>query len=397
MKSLSKRTEDIAPSMTVAIDTLAKQLKAEGKDIVSLGAGEPDFATPDHIKAAGIKAIENNQTRYVAPVGLMNVREAVCKKLKDENGLTYNANQIVLTSGAKHAVFNSFAALINPGDEVIVPAPYWVTYPELVRWFGGVPVFIESTAENGFKITAEQLQNAITEKTKAVVFNNPCNPSGAVYAPEEMEALAKVIVKNDLFCISDEIYEHFTYGTKFTSAASFDGMYERTIIINGFSKSHCMTGWRLGYNAAPEAIAKMMAKVQSQAIHHPSTPAQYAALAAVENGNECVLKMRDVFKTRQDLLRGLLEETLQKKLPVPEGAFYLFVPVAELFGKKTPDGKTIDGSISLCTYLLESVGLAIVPGAAFGMDSCIRFSYAASEDTLKEAAKRFNKGIKALN
>lgn len=396
MKSLSKRTEDIAPSMTVAIDTLAKQLKAEGKDIVSLGAGEPDLPTPDAIKQAGIAAISENKTRYVAPVGLQNVREAVCKKLKDENGLNYNASQIVLTSGAKHAVFNSFAALINPGDEVIIPAPYWVTYPELVRWFGGVPVFVKTTVENGFKMTVQDLKDAITPKTKVVVFNNPCNPSGAVYEPSEMEALAKVIVENDLYCVSDEIYEHFTYGTKFVSAASFPGMYERTIIINGFSKSHCMTGWRIGYNAAPEAIAKMISKVQSQAIHHPSTPAQYAALAAVENGNECVLKMRDLFKTRQDLLKGMLEESLGKKLRAPEGAFYLFIPVNELYGKHTPEGKAITGSIDLCTYLLESVGLAIVPGAAFGMDDCIRFSYAASEDTLKEAARRFDKGIKGL-
>ncbi len=396
MKSLSKRTEDIAPSMTVAIDTLAKQLKAEGKDIVSLGAGEPDLPTPDAIKQAGIAAITENKTRYVAPVGLQNVREAVCKKLKDENGLNYNASQIVLTSGAKHAVFNSFAALINPGDEVIIPAPYWVTYPELVRWFGGVPVFVKTTVENGFKMTVQDLKDAITPKTKVVVFNNPCNPSGAVYEPGEMEALAKVIVENDLYCVSDEIYEHFTYGTKFVSAASFPGMYERTIIINGFSKSHCMTGWRIGYNAAPEAIAKMISKVQSQAIHHPSTPAQYAALAAVENGNECVLKMRDLFKTRQDLLKGMLEESLGKKLRAPEGAFYLFIPVNELYGKHTPEGKAITGSIDLCTYLLESVGLAIVPGAAFGMDDCIRFSYAASDDTLKEAARRFDKGIKEL-
>lgn len=397
MKSLSKRTEEIAPSMTVAIDTLAKQLKAEGKDIVSLGAGEPDLPTPDPIKQAGIAAITENKTRYVAPVGLQNVREAVCKKLLDENGLKYAANQIVLTSGAKHAVFNSFAALINPGDEVIIPAPYWVTYPELVRWFGGVPVFVETTVENGFKMTVNDLKKAITPKTKVVVFNNPCNPSGAVYEPSEMEALAKVIVENDLYCVSDEIYEHFTYGIKFVSAASFPGMYERTIIINGFSKSHCMTGWRIGYNAAPEAIAKMISKVQSQAIHHPSTPAQYAALAAVENGNECILKMRDIFKTRQDLLRGLLENSLGKKLRSPEGAFYLFIPVSELYGKHTPEGKEIKGSIDLCTYLLESVGLAIVPGAAFGMDSCIRFSYAASEETLKEAAKRFDMGIKKLH
>lgn len=251
MKPLSTRTLNIAASLTVAIDTLAKQMIADGKDVVSLGAGEPDFPTPEPIRAAACKAIDEGKTRYTAPVGIMEVRKAVAKKLKDENGLDYKPEQIIMTSGAKHAVFNSLAALVNPGDEVIVPAPYWVTYPELVKWLGGVPVIVQATKEAKFKITAEQLRAAITDKTKAILLNNPCNPTGAVYTKEELGELAKVIVEKDIYCISDEVYEYFVYDTEFTSAAAFPGMAERTIVINGFSKSHCMTGWRIGYNAAP--------------------------------------------------------------------------------------------------------------------------------------------------
>lgn len=396
MKPVSVRTREIAPSMTVAVDTLAKRLKAEGRDIVSLGAGEPDFETPAHICEAGIEAIRQGKTRYVAPVGLLEVREAVAKKLEAENGLHYDASQIVLTSGAKHAVFNAFAALLNPGDEVVIPAPYWVTYPELVRWFGAVPVIVNSSPEAAFKISAAALEGAITAKTKAVVLNNPCNPSGALYSKGELEELCKVMVGHDLYCVSDEIYEHFCYGGEFASAAGFEGMQERTILINGLSKSHCMTGWRLGYDAATEELAQMIAKIQSQAIHHPSLPAQYGALAALTAGNECVFKMRDVFKGRRDFLRQKISATLGTEIPAPEGAFYLFAPVKKLYGKLAPSGQKIDGSIAFCNYLLEAVGLAIVPGAAFGMDTCVRFSYAASEATLAEAAKRFDSGVRAL-
>lgn len=396
MKSLSIQTSSIAASMTVAIDTLAKKLKAAGQDIVSLGAGEPDFQTPTEIRKAAIDAIEFGKTKYVAPIGLEEVRKAVTYKLKKDNQLSYEPNQIILTSGAKQAVFNSLAAIVNPGDEIIIPAPYWVTYPELVKWFNGVPIFIETSPETAFKITPEQLQAAITPKTKAIILNNPCNPSGAVYSKEELQPLTEIIVANDLYCISDEIYEHFCYEKEFVSLASFPQMYERTILINGFSKSHCMTGWRIGYNALPESMAPLISKIQSQAIHHPSTPAQYGALAAIQSGNDFVYKMRDTFKQRRCLLQQKISESLGNEISLPEGAFYLFVPVNSLYGKKTPDGKIISDSVTLCSYLLESVGLAIVPGAAFGMDSCVRFSYAAAEETLLEAAKRFNLGIQTL-
>ena len=251
-KSLSNRTLNIAASLTVAIDSLAKKMIAEGKDVVSLGAGEPDFPTPEPICKAAHSAIDSGKTRYTAPIGILELRKKICEKLSKENGLCYEPEQITVTSGAKHAVFNSLAALINPGDEVIIPAPYWVTYPELVKWLGGVPVFADGLQENDFKITAEQLKKVCNDKTKAILMNNPCNPTGSVYSREELEALAKVIVENDLYCISDEVYEYFVYQRTFTSIASIDGMKDRSIVINGFSKSYCMTGWRVGYDASPK-------------------------------------------------------------------------------------------------------------------------------------------------
>ena len=382
MKSLSNRTQNIAASLTVAIDTLAKQMIAEGKDVVSLGAGEPDFDTP--------KPIQDT-----APVGILDVRKAVVKKLEDENGLHYDPSQIILTSGAKHAVFNALAALINPGDEVIIPAPYWVTYPELVKWLGGTPVFVASTLEKGFKIDAEDLRRACTPRTKAILLNNPCNPTGAVYSKGELEALAKEIVRQDIYCISDEVYEYFVYDTAFTSAASFDGMAERTIVINGFSKSHCMTGWRIGYDAAPAPIAKIIGKIQGQATHHPSNVAQYAALGALNMDKSNVHAMQAAFRKRRAYM---LERTsfLSTKPRAPEGAFYLFAPVNDYYGKKTTDGKVITGSIDFCSALLESKGLAIVPGAAFGDDTCVRFSYAASDENLAKACDRFEAFVKEL-
>ena len=369
---------------------------AEGKDVVSLGAGEPDFATPKPICEAACKAIHEGKTRYTPPVGILEVRKAVSEKLARENGLHYKPEQIIMTSGAKHAVFNSLAALVNPGDEVIVPAPYWVTYPELVKWLGGKPVFVQGKRENDFKITAEQLKAACNERTKAILLNNPCNPTGSVYSKQELAALARVIVAEDIYCISDEVYEYFVYDTEFTSAAAFEGMEERTIVINGFSKSHCMTGWRIGYNAAPAPIAKIIGKIQGQATHHPSNIAQYAALGALSMGMESVNAMRAAFKKRRDYMLERASKILKTPANAPQGAFYLFAPVSDFYGTKTPSGKTIGGSVELCQYLLESEGLAIVPGAAFGDDSCVRFSYAASDEMLQKACDRFERGLKNL-
>ena len=394
---LSTRTQNIAASLTVAIDTLAKQMIADGKDVVSLGAGEPDFPTPEPIREAAIKAINEGKTRYTAPVGILDVRKAVCEKLERENGLHYAPEQIIMTSGAKHAVFNALAALINPGDEVIIPAPYWVTYPELVKWLGGTPVFVQGSREQDFKITADQLRAACTEKTKAILINNPCNPTGSVYSRQELESLAKVIVEKDLYCISDEVYEYFVYNGSFVSAASLDGMPERTIVINGFSKSYCMTGWRIGYDAAPAPIAKIIGKIQGQAVHHPSNVAQYAALGALQMGNASAIAMREVFQKRRDYMVRRTSEILTVPAKVPDGAFYLFAPVQEFYGKKTPAGKAITNSVELCQHLLESEGLAIVPGAAFGDDTCVRFSYAASDKTLEDACDRFIRGLQKLS
>ena len=396
MKSLSSRTKNIAPSLTVAIDTLAKTLIANGKDIVSLGAGEPDYPTPEHIRRYAQQAIDAGKTRYTAPVGILEVREAVCRKLKCENGLDYKPNQIVMTSGAKHAVYNCFLALLNEGDEVIIPAPYWVTYPELVKFVSGIPVFVESRAENKFKISAQDLEKSITPKTKCVILNNPCNPTGTVYSKGELEALAKVIRKHDLFCISDEVYEHFVYEDTFTSVAAIEGMYERTLIVNGLSKSHCMTGWRIGYIAAPEPIALLIGKVQSQTTHHPSNIAQYAALGALDGPFESVIEMKKAFQERRNYMYNRLQKIPGIVVRLPEGAFYLFPTVSALFGKHTPEGVLIDSSSSFCKYLLEFHGLAIVPGIAFGNENCVRFSYAASIDTLQKACDRFEAGVKAL-
>ena len=395
-RALSTRTENIAASLTVAIDTLAKQMIAEGKDVVSLGAGEPDFPTPTPIQDAACDAIRAGKTRYTAPVGILDVRKAVCEKLSSENGLEYAPEQIIMTSGAKHAVFNALAALVNPGDEVIIPAPYWVTYPELVKWLGGTPVFVQAGIENDFKITADQLRAACTEKTKAILLNNPCNPTGSVYSREELASLAKVIVEKDIYCISDEVYEYFTYSGSFVSAAAFDGMAERTIIVNGFSKSYCMTGWRIGYDAAPAPIAKIIGKIQGQATHHPSNVAQYAALGALRMGKASTAGMCDAFRRRRDFMVERMSAILGEKVNAPAGAFYLFAPVQKFYGKKTPDGKTVDGSVKLCEFLLQSQGLAIVPGAAFGDDTCVRFSYAASDETLAKACERFERGVKSL-
>ena len=395
-RALSTRTENIAASLTVAIDTLAKQMIADGKDVVSLGAGEPDFPTPTPIQDAACEAIRAGKTRYTAPVGILEVRKAVAEKLKKENGIDYAPEQIIMTSGAKHAVFNSLAALINPGDEVIIPAPYWVTYPELVKWLGGKPVFVQAGIENDFKITAQQLSEACTDKTKAILLNNPCNPTGSVYSRDELASLAKVIVEKDIYCISDEVYEYFTYSGSFVSAAAFDGMTERTIVVNGFSKSYCMTGWRIGYDAAPAPIAKIIGKIQGQATHHPSNVAQYAALAALQMGKASTESMCTAFKKRRDFMVERMSAILGESVKAPAGAFYLFLPVSKLYGKTTPEGTKIEGSIDFCKFLLDSEGLAIVPGAAFGDDTCVRFSYAASDESLAKACERFERGVKSL-
>ncbi len=396
MKDLSRRIQDIAPSLTVEIDTLAKKLKAEGRDIVSLGAGEPDFDTPEEIREAGKSAIDEGKTRYTAPQGIFEVRQAVAKKLLEQNGLRYSPEQIVMTSGAKHAIFDSLLAIVNPGDEVIVPEPYWVTYPELVRLLGGVPVFVHTDAEKSFQMSGEELSRAITPRTKAVILNNPTNRTGTLYAEGTLDSIAKVVVENDLYAISDEVYEHFAYDGTFKSLAACRGMIDRTILVNGLSKSHCMTGWRAGFIAAPEQIARLVAKAQGQTTHHPSNIAQYAARKALEMPLDSVLEMRDEFRRRRDFVFREVSKIPGIHANLPNGAFYLFASIDGLFGKETPDGKRLSNSVEFCTYLLESTGLAIVPGSAFGREGYVRLSYAASMETLQKAVERLNRAVSAL-
>lgn len=397
MKALSKRILAIAPSMTVAIDTKAKEMQAAGRDVVALGAGEPDFDTPTYVKQAAIASIEEGKTKYTPPTGLPELKRAVCNKLKRENGLDYHPAQVVITSGAKHAIFNILSAVINPGDEVIIPAPYWVTYPELVKLAGGVPVFLPTSVETGYKITAEQLKSAITDKTKLFILCNPSNPTGMVYGRTELEAFAKILVKNDVFVLSDEIYEHIQYGTKAVSIATFGHeIKELTLIVNGVSKAYAMTGWRVGYTVTPKPIADAIAALQSQATHHPANASQYGSVAALETGLDFVNTMVVEFTKRRDYIVGALQAIPGVICPLPEGAFYALPNVSSFYGKKTPEGKVIKGSLDLCAWLLETHLLAIVPGIAFGDDTCVRLSYATSMGELERAVERLSKGLSEL-
>lgn len=397
MKALASRMSKISPSMTVAIDSKAKELRAAGKDVIGLGAGEPDFDTPDYVKEAAIKSIQDGLTKYTPPAGIPAVKEAICKKLLDENNAQYDASQIVISSGAKHCISNVFTALIEEGDEVIIPAPYWVTYPELVKLYGGTPVFVSAGVENDFKITPEQLEAAITPQTKMFILNSPSNPTGAVYTEEELAAFAKILVAHDIYCMSDEIYEHITYdGAKCTSIASLGKeIYDLTIIVNGVSKCFSMTGWRIGYIAAAPEIAKGISKVQSQATHHPANASQIAAQAAIEGGLDYTYMMNKEFIKRRDYILSELRSIEGVRVPTPEGAFYVFPDVGPYIGKSF-NGKKLETSIDLCAYLLDEKLLAIVPGAAFGADTCVRLSYATSMDNIVEALKRLKEGLAAL-
>jgi aspartate aminotransferase len=397
MKPLASRMGLISPSMTVAIDSKAKELKAAGKDVVGLGAGEPDFDTPEHIKAAAIKSIQDGMTKYTPPAGMLPMKEAICRKFKRENNLDYKNDNIVVSSGAKHSITNVLLALIEEGDEVIIPTPYWVTYPELVKFVGGKPVFVEAGVENEFRITPEQLEAAITPKTKMVIINSPSNPTGSLYTEDTLRQFAEIIVRHDLYCMSDEIYEHLLYDEeKHASIASFGPeIFERTIVVNGVSKAFAMTGWRIGYIGASAKIAKAMSTVQSQATHHPANASQYASIAALDGGLESVKTMGVEFVKRRDFVVSELRSIEGVQIPTPKGAFYAFPDVSTYLGKSV-NGRKIEGSIDLCAFLLEDQLLAVVPGAAFGADGCIRLSYATGMATLEEALKRLKAGLAKL-
>ena len=397
MKPFAERVNRIQPSMTVEIDSLAKHLANEGRSICNLGVGEPNFDTPMHIKEAAINSVKKGLTRYTIPSGMQHFKEAVSKKLLNENGLDYSPEQIIATSGAKHAVFNAISAIVDYGDTVLIPSPHWVTYPDLIRYCGGKPVFLKSTVEHGFRLKPEQIEKAITKKTKAIIINSPCNPTGVVYSKEELKAFAKIIVKNDLYCISDEIYEHLVYIKEpIVSIATMPGMKERTLIVNGFSKAYCMTGWRIGYLAAPLDLANAISKVQGQTTHHPSNISQYGAIAAIGGPFEPVLNMRAEYAEHSRRMCEVFESIPGIKFSRPQGAFYIFADVSAYYGKKSATGTKINNSVDFCKALLDEHSVVIIPGAAFGHDSCIRISFSASLPAISISMPKFREFIEGL-
>ena len=373
------------------------ELKAQGIDIINLSVGEPDFNTPDHIKDAAKKAIDENYSRYSPVAGYPALRKAICAKLKNENGLDYTPEQIVASNGAKQCVCNAVMALVSPGEEVIIPAPYWVSYPQMVLMADGKPVFVEATIEQDFKITPAQLEAAITPQTRAVILCSPSNPTGSVYSQEELEALAEVLRKHEgVYVISDEIYEHINYVGHHASIARCEGMMERTIVINGVSKAYAMTGWRIGFLAAPLAIAKACSKLQGQYTSGPCSVSQMAATVAFDGPQECVEKMRQAFERRKNLIVKLAKEVPGFEVNDPHGAFYLFPKCSHYFGR-TDGTRTINDSMDFALYLLEVGHVATVGGAAFGSPECFRMSYATSDENIIEALRRIKEAVAKLH
>lgn len=385
---ISDKVRGVSPSSTLAIDAKFKQMKAEGIDVVGFGTGEPDFDTPDYIKDAAKKAIDNGKTKYTPAAGTMELRKAICKKLKDENGLDYEPNQIIVSNGAKHALVNAFMAILNPGDEVLIPAPFWVSYPEMVKIADGVPVIIPTKEEDEFKCSAEDFEKAITPKTRALVLNSPSNPTGMVYTEEELRAIADVAVKHDMYVIADEIYEHLIYEGTHVSIASFnEKIKDLTIIINGVSKTYAMTGWRIGYSAAHPEVAKAMANLQSHASSNPNSIAQEATIAALSGGKEEIAFMKSEFKKRRDYMVERINSIPGVSCRNPHGAFYVVMNISALKGK-TLGGRLIKTSDDFADALLERARVALVPCSGFGADDFVRWSYATSMDNIKAGLDR---------
>ena len=390
---LSERINAMEASATLAMAAKTRELKAQGKDIIGLSLGEPDFNIPDFIKEAAVEAIHQNYSKYTPVDGYLELRDAICEKLLRDNHLHYKPSQIVVSTGAKQCLANVALAMINPGDEVVFPAPYWVSYKEIAKMAGGIPIEVPTTIESDFKITPAQLEKAITPKTKMVWFNSPNNPSGSVYSKEELEALAVVLRKYpNIFILSDEIYEYINFTGNYTSMAEIDGLYDRTITVNGLSKAFAMTGWRIGYLAAPEWIAKACNKVQGQITSGTNAIAQRASIVALRAPKSKIQYMIDEFLKRRNLVLQLLGEIEGLKLNVPEGAFYVFPDVSSFFGK-TLRGRTINNASDFSLYLLEEAGVATVTGEAFGDPKCIRLSYAASEEELRKAIARIKESL----
>ena len=396
MAQLSDRLNRLAPSATLAMSQRSNEMKAQGINVINMSVGEPDFMTPDYVKEAGKRAIDDNFSKYSPVPGYLSLRTAIANKLKRENNLNYSASEVIVGTGGKQGVCNTILALVNPGDEVIIPAPYWVSYPQMVKLAGGVPVIVPAGIEQYFKVTANQLKAAITSKTKLIILCSPSNPTGSVYTKEELEALAKIVLEhNDLFVLSDEIYEHINYIGCHASIAACEGMKERTIICNGVSKAYAMTGWRLGWVAAPEWIIKGLNKLQGQYTSGTSSVSQMAALAAYEGDQGCVEDFRKAFQRRRDLIVSLAKEVPGLEVNVPEGAFYLFPKCSSYFGKT--DGKhVVNNSTDFALYLLEEGHVATVAGDAFGSPDYFRMSYATSDDNIIEALSRIKEVLLKL-
>lgn len=395
---LSDRILNMEESATLSMAKKARELKSQGIDIIGLSLGEPDFKTPKHIQEAAKAAIDEGKYFSYSPVaGYQDLREAIAKKLREENNITQaKAENIVVSTGAKHSIANVFMCMINEGDEVVIFSPYWVSYAEIIKLAGGVPVLIEGTLENNFKATAEQLEEALTPKTKAVIYSSPCNPTGSVFSKEELEAIAEVVKKRDnLMVVADEIYELINFTGKNFSIGSLPGMFERTITVNGFSKGYAMTGWRVGYICAPLEIAKAVEKIQGQFTSGGTGIAQRAALEAISGDQKPSKEMADAYFRRRQIVLELLQEIPGIKTHIPEGAFYFFPDVTAFFGKSA-HGHTVKDADDLCLYLLDVAHVSLVTGSAFGAPSCVRLSYAASEEELKEALKRIKKALGEL-
>ncbi|MEZ5815224.1 MAG: aspartate transaminase [Alphaproteobacteria bacterium] len=399
MSIIADRLSRIKPSPTLAVTARVKELKAEGRDIIGLGAGEPDFDTPDFIKEAAKKAIDAGETKYTTVDGTAELKDAIIAKFKRDNNLTYARDQVTVGTGGKQILYNALMASVNPGDEVIIPAPYWVSYPDMVLLAEGTPVIVDCPESNNFKLTAEDLEAAITPKTKWLIFNSPSNPTGGTYTHDELKALTDVLMKHPhVWVMSDDMYEHLVYdGFEFATPAQVEpGLYNRTLTINGVSKAYAMTGWRIGYAGGPKELIKAMAKVQGQSTSNPSSVSQAAAVEAL-NGDQSFLNERnDAFKERRDMVVKMLNEADGVSCLTPEGAFYVYPSCAGCIGKKTPEGKTIQNDEDFVTYLLETQGVACVHGEAFGLSPYFRISYATSSEALKDACTRIQKATAAL-
>jgi aspartate aminotransferase len=393
----SNRIGEIIESETLAMTKRARELRESGKDIISLSIGEPDFNTPEHICNAAYKAMQDGFTHYPPVTGLMQFRESICRKLKNENNLNYSPNEIIVSNGAKHSIINAVLSIVNPGDEVIIPAPFWVSYPSMVAYAGGVPVYISAGVEKNFKFTAADLEKAITPKTKLLIFSSPCNPSGSVFNESELKAIADVLQKHPhVFVISDEIYEKINYVGKHISIGSFPGMKERTAVVNGLAKGYAMTGWRIGYLAGPTWLVSACEKVQGLFTSGANSISQMAGIAALEGDQKPVEEMRDTFKKRRDLMLDKLAAIPGMKFNVPDGAFYVFPDVSNYFGKRAGNN-TIENAEQLCMYLLNEAGVATVSGTAFGLPKCIRISYATDFNSIEKAIERMSIALANLS